>query len=553
MPQFRGLLVALGISVAGDWLYNVALLVYVYDHTGSAAWVGAATILRLAPYVLFSTAGGALADRVDRRTVMVVSDLLRAALMALLALAAWRSAPALVVVLIAFASTTAGCAYVPAVTAALPAVVPEDQLASANALVKMVEHLAIVLGPAAGALLLVIGPPPLAFLINAGSFAVSAVLVARLSALPAPPEDDSFAGQSTLARMAAGLQTLGRSSVGRALAGCMMVASCIYGAETVLLVLAAQSRLGTGSTGVGYLFAALGLGGVLCAGTAGRLAAGADPTAALLVAVFAMGLPLAALALVTSPVLAFLLLAVQGAGNIAVDVVAITALQRALPRQVLAGVMGVVEALYIGTTLLGAVLAPILVGAAGLRLTLLLTGVVLPVTVLTTLPALRRAGALARRRLAEIGPVADLLGRLAIFTGVPRASLELLAGSAQDVSVPAGTEVIRQGDPATDLYVVRSGTLDVVARGEGMATPARINTLTTGDYFGEIGLLRGIPRTAGVRATQDCSLVRLDGRAFLDVVGGASSMSGALADEMAGRLARTHPSLLRLQPDPRPA
>src|SRR6516225_11209049 len=77
VDAFRRLLAAMAVSIAGDWLYNVALLVFVYDRTHSAAWVGATTIVRLVPYVVFGSAGGALADRYDRRTVMVVSDVVR--------------------------------------------------------------------------------------------------------------------------------------------------------------------------------------------------------------------------------------------------------------------------------------------------------------------------------------------------------------------------------------------------------------------------------------------------------------------------------------------
>ena len=82
---YRILLVGSTISQSGDWLYNVALAVYVFDRTGSAGWVAAATVLRLVPYIVLAPLGGVVADRFDRRRVMICSDLLRAVSMAALA------------------------------------------------------------------------------------------------------------------------------------------------------------------------------------------------------------------------------------------------------------------------------------------------------------------------------------------------------------------------------------------------------------------------------------------------------------------------------------
>src|SRR4030088_2826787 len=81
ISALRRLLAAMAVSIAGDWLYKVALVVFVFQTTNSAGWVAATTVLRLVPYVLLGGAGGALADRYDRRTVMVASDLVRGALM----------------------------------------------------------------------------------------------------------------------------------------------------------------------------------------------------------------------------------------------------------------------------------------------------------------------------------------------------------------------------------------------------------------------------------------------------------------------------------------
>jgi CRP-like cAMP-binding protein/predicted MFS family arabinose efflux permease len=537
---FRRLLAAMAVSIAGDWLYNVALLVFVYESTHSAAWVGATTIVRLVPYVLLGSAGGALADRYDRRSVMVASDIVRGLLMLLLAALAWRSGPVLVALFIAFLSTAAGTPYAPAVSATLPAVVPEDDLAAANTLSTTVEHVAIILGPAAGGLLLLIGPPAVAFSLNGVSFLLSALAVSTVRVRSRTPAGTAEPGM--LRRIADGMRALRASSVAAALAGCMMVTSCIYGMETVLLVLVSESRLNTGANGIGYLLAAVGLGGVLAAGITPRLAESRHAFIPISAGVFAMGLPLAALAFVTVPAVAFVLMTLQGMGNITLDVVAVTTLQRTLPKHLTAGIFGIIRSLYIGATLLGALVAPPLVAVAGLRAALLVAGVALPCLALLALPALRSVDVTARRRVEELAPALRLLEGLSIFVGVPRPSLELLAGSVEEESVPAGTLVVRQGEPSRDFYIVASGVLDVVSSGEMETPPVVVNTLQPGDYFGEIGLLEEIPRTASVQARSECKLERIDGRVFLDVVNQTPSLSGTLLDGVVGRLARTHPT-----------
>src|SRR5436190_2943801 len=105
IPGARALIGASAASQVGDWLYNAALLGYVYSATGSAAWVGAATICRLLPYVLLSPVGGMLADRYDRRTVLLAGDLLRILLMLALAAVVAADGPVqLVIGLTALAS-----------------------------------------------------------------------------------------------------------------------------------------------------------------------------------------------------------------------------------------------------------------------------------------------------------------------------------------------------------------------------------------------------------------------------------------------------------------
>ena len=167
-------------SDAGDWLYNVALLALVYDRTGSSAWLGVTTAARILPLVALGPLGGVLADRFDRRALMIGSDLLRAACMGALAAVALTGAPVLLAPVLAALSTAAGAAYPPCVVALVPRLVSDDDLPAANAARVTIMHLCIVIGPALGAALLLLGSPALAFAVNGTTFLVGAAAVAAL-------------------------------------------------------------------------------------------------------------------------------------------------------------------------------------------------------------------------------------------------------------------------------------------------------------------------------------------------------------------------------------
>src|SRR5579862_4610349 len=107
-PAFRRLLTALAVSQIGDWLYNLALVALVYERTHSALWAGVTTAARVIPMVVLGPLGGVVADRFDRRWLMIASDLVRLALMLALALVAAAHLPVLLAPVIAAAATAAG-------------------------------------------------------------------------------------------------------------------------------------------------------------------------------------------------------------------------------------------------------------------------------------------------------------------------------------------------------------------------------------------------------------------------------------------------------------
>ena len=262
-PAFRSLLAGLAISQVGDWLYNLALVAMVYQRTHSAVWAGITTAARVVPIVALGPLGGVVADRFDRRQVMIVSDLARLALMVVLALIAVAHLPIAAAPLVAAAATAAAAPYLPCVSAVTPKLVPDADLPGANAARSAVTGVGIIAGPALGGVLLLLGSPALAFLLNAVTFGLSALAVlavpGRGTFRPSQPGQRSG---GLLAEVAAGAAVLRAHPQALRLVGADIMCSLMYGMQTVLLLLVSR-RIGLGTHGYGYLFAGIGAGSLV--------------------------------------------------------------------------------------------------------------------------------------------------------------------------------------------------------------------------------------------------------------------------------------------------
>ena len=372
--SFRRLLVGLAVSQAGDWLYNVALLAFVYERTHSAGWLAATTAARVLPIVALGPLGGVLADRFDRRRVMVVSDVVRAALMLGLAAVALAGLPVVLAPVLAGLATAAAAPYPPCTAATTPRLVPDADLPGANALRSAVGMGAIAAGPVVGAVVLLVGPPSTAFLINALTFTLSAVAVLSIPAGPvfAPPRT---AGErrGILADVVLGARALRGHPVAVRLVGADVVCSVIYGMQTVLLLLLSRS-LGLGAAGYGYVLAGLGVGGILGTTAAGRAARSSRPRAVLVGALLVLAVSASVMA-VTPWLPGLLLLAViGGAGAVLVEVLCETALQRELDEEVFARAYGVALPVILAGIVGGSLVAAPLVALVGLTAAIVSTG-----------------------------------------------------------------------------------------------------------------------------------------------------------------------------------
>ncbi len=534
---FGGLL----ISATGSWAYNVGLLAFIYERTHSLGWVGAAGLVRYVPQLVLSAYGGVIAERTERIRLMVGSDLLCGLWQAAIAVVAVTSGPP--VLALVFAALTAICnvVYLPATSATIPSIVDEDDLVAANALNGTIEQLVVIVGPAIGALILVVGSSTAVFVVNAASFALSAVIVSRIRTRSRPVDVTEGGTAGPLAQMLVGVRTILALSAARTLVAYSVLVSFVYGTDTVLFIGVSEHRLGTGPQGFGYLLAGLGVGGVLAAGAVDRLAGSRRLGAIILAGALGYALPTALLAIIHAPALAFAVQVFRGAATLVVDVLAITALQRAVAADQLARVFGVFFAFVLGAISLGALLTPIAVHALGLNGGLFVMAFGPAVLALGGYPALLAIDRETAARVRLLEPRVALLEQLEIFEKASRPILERLAAAAVEVRFAAGDVIIRQGDEADSLYVLAEGRLQVSAESTGGGPDQMLGVLAAPGFFGEIGVLERILRTATVSALTDCRCEQIEGETLLEALT-SSPPSSSLMETAQGRLSATHPA-----------
>lgn len=365
---FHLLITSLAVSTCGDWLYNVALLAFVYERTGSATWVSVSTAARVLPIVVLGPFGGVLADRYDRRRLMIASDVVRAILMIGLGIVAATGLPIVLAPVLAAAATAAGVAYPPCVATCTARFVSGDELQRANALRAGIGQAAIVAGPPLGALVMVLAGASAAILLNALTFVGSALAVGAIKDRErfAPPERSGEVQlPSVLSEIRTGAQALRGAPTAIRLVAADVVGSAVYGILTVTLVMVAR-KVGAGAGGYGLLLGGFGVGGVIGASLVARLDAPSAWRRTLTVALLLVGLPLAGLGFAPNLASALALALLGGSGMIVGEVLSETALPRMLDDEVLARAYGLVLPISISGIVVGSLIAGPLVSAFGL-------------------------------------------------------------------------------------------------------------------------------------------------------------------------------------------
>jgi MFS family permease len=524
------LLVGEAISGIGDWLYIVAIFVVIYQESGDAALVGAFGAIRLIPYVILSVPAGYIADRFDRRLVLLVSDVYRATLQIVMAILVANGSSVVLIAGLAILATCGSAFFYPAIGAYIPALAKDEtQLGPANSAWATIQNFSYIVGPAIGGVVLALGSVTIAFVLNAVSFVLIVIILwflppshAHHEAGPADAQANGDASSDAPAAAATG--TLQR----RPLAGLgvvQVIAGFLGGGYQVITVVLALDILNAGDAGNGYLNAAIGIGGLLGGFAAGALVLRRGLEGPLLIGAIVTGVGTLALGLTTNLYVALGVIGVAAAGTIIIDVVTTTIFQRLVPDELRGRGTGVLMALTTLTGAAGAFLLP--VGVANLGAAPAFGGLGIA-TIVVTVVGIVLIGRAADRKPTLYEATMERVGKLPLFAGVTRARLEAAMHAVVEVPVTAGTAVVTQGETADRFYIIESGRFTVTQVPPGGGPPIELRKLGSNDVFGELGLLRREPRSATVTADTDGLLLALDRDDFLTLVGGTGPLRGRM-------------------------
>jgi MFS family permease len=527
------LLIGEFISGIGDWLYIVAIFVVIYRESGDPALVGLFGAVRVIPYILLSVPAGMVADRFERRLVLLVSDIWRGLVMVVLTVLVASNAPVLPIAALAILATCGSAFFYPAMGAYLPSLVTDErQLGPANSAWASLQNISFIFGPAIGGVLLALGGVTLAFVLNALTFVVIAVI---LWTLPPQARAEGPAGGSEDGEPQAGaskpaeVAPPSRPTVSpMPLAGLGIIQVTVGFLDTgmqVLTVILAINVLHAGAAGNGYLNAAIGVGGLVGALGSGVLVLRRSLGVPLLLGALTFGVGLAALGAVPVLVVAMATIAVAYAGALLLDVVMTTIFQRVVPDALRGRWTGVFMTVATLAGAAGALVMPVLVVNVGAAPTLGVAGLVVLVA---TVGGLALIGSAATREPSRFEATLAEVAKLPLFAGVPSSRLETALARVHEAPVTAGQVVIRQGDPADRFYMIQSGSFVVTQQATPDAAAVVLRHLAANDVFGELGLLRELPRSATVTAETDGVLLELSGKDFLELVGAGGPLRGRL-------------------------
>ncbi|HYG73255.1 MAG TPA: MFS transporter [Actinomycetota bacterium] len=490
----------------------IAILVFAYARGGPRA-MATISIVQLVPAAVVAPIAAYAGDRFRRDRVLSLQYIVQAVTLGLTGVALLGDAPLAVIYLAAAASAASLTFTRPTHSALLPGVTDRPQdLTAANVATGLAEGLGIMLGPAAAGILLGVGGSGVVFVTFAGTSVIAAILVSRL-----PVDADrvtpraATAGSTVWRQAIAGFSALRGEGDVRTIIALLGSAILVGGALDVLFVAAAIDLLHLGESGAGFLSAAFGAGAVVGAGITVALVGRRRLTPPLAGGAGVFGLPVAILAAIPTAVAAPVLFALGGAGRRVADVAGRTLLQRVAPDHTLTRVFGVLEGIGMLALAIGSVAASGLVEAFGIRATLVATGAFVPLVVLLLA---RRLLAIDRDAAAPDPVALDLIRGLDLFAPLPPEAIERVLRSLERIDVASGTTVIREGDVGDRFYVIADGDADVTIGGRSVASLGR------GEAFGEIALLRDVPRVASVTASTSMSLLALDREPFLAAVTG---------------------------------
>jgi MFS family permease len=481
---------------AGEWGVWIAMLVYAYERGGSTT-AGLVALAQLVPASLFAPLAARLADRRRPGRVLAGGYFVQAAALGATAAMLIASGPPVLAYALAAVAATAVTVTRPAQAALLPSLArTPDELTATNVVGGWSESISMLAAPALAGVLLAWHGAGAVFAVMSVVLLCAALLVAPVAGTAPAPADDN----------AGAFRLLFHLPNARLLVGVLGAQYLVIGALDVLFVVLAVSVLDHDGSVAGYLNAAFGAGGVVGIVVTVALVGRSRLVPPLVAGVVAWSAAFVVLAARPSLVAALVLLACAGAGRSLLDVAGRTLLQRTVPADVLARMFGVLEGISMAGLAIGAVLAPVLVHTLGARAAFVCAAGILPLVLAASLARLRTLDRQATAPVVEIA----LLRSTQLFSPLGAPELEALARSLRPLEVKAGTDVVLEGEPGFDYFVIADGELSVSVAG----------TLRRGDGFGEVALLAGVPRTATVTAQTDARLYALGKDDFVAAVTG---------------------------------
>lgn len=525
-PDLRRAQLGFAGAWTAEWAFTVGLGVYAFRQGGAAA-VGLVSLLRMAPSAFLAPVLAPYVDRWRRDRVLLAVSGGRGVATGLAAVLVAVDGHVAAVYALAVASTIIATLYRSAHSALLPSLCQTPyELASAHVVRGMLDSLATLVGPLLAAVLLDVAGVTEVFAAAAAASLWSAALMLRVDYVATPRTSARRARVGT--EIVEGLRAVGSHGDLRLLFALAAAQTFSRGTLSVFTVVVAIDLLGTGESGVGTLTAAIGCGAVLGSFGASLLVGTRRLARWAGVGVALWGLPVALVGVFPSEASTLLLLAVVGVGNALVDLGLFTVIARLASDAVLGRVFGVFESVVAVSVGVGSVATPLAISLLGLRGALVVLGLLCPLLVLASWARLGRLDRSIEGRDREIG----LLRGVPMLRPLSLPALEQLARGLELVEVPAGATVFAQGEPGDRYFVIDEGIAEVLGDGH------IVTTLGRGEGFGEIALLRRVPRTATVRARTNLRLEGLSSDRFLPVVTGvpaSAHRADAEVDEMLHR------------------
>ena len=513
------------ISTAGSALTDLAAGIYVFRITGSALAVGLTLMVTAVPSLVVGLLAGVFVDRHDRKQILIVTCLIQAVIVGLIAVVIRIDALA-IPGLYALLLLNAGIKqfFDPAHDSLIPEMASDEELAAANSFLSIAAFGSTAIG-FAGAGILASIDLRVAFVIDAISFVVCAVLITLMGRYPMPMPDDEANVNVIIENLKAGLGALFGTQVLRSLflVGALMFFS--FGLWNVLLLPMSLRELHAtefeyglqeGLTSVGFV-----LGSLFMARFSGRL----PESIWVFVGLVGMGIAGIAYASATSIPLAILLVMISGFFNSPTSVARSVLLQRNTPRDLrgrvfsayyvmrdvifLLGMAGAGLADIVNVRILITFASLLLFGAAAYALFAPGLGLASLRAARARLEGAAGAPALAGTafRPATLADFDMLIGKLPTFARLDQRQRDAFLRDAGVREVPGGTRIVEHGDTASAAYFILEGSATAGIPEDGGYRG--LSTMGEGDFFGEIAALTGSPRTADVVADVDSTLLEV--------------------------------------------